>query len=135
MAKFGPFLVISGHFRPCKRSEIVQTKLQASILYWESIYVDFTISVVKSNLRLELTQMANFDQFPAISGHVHGPRWYRMSKHLFLVGINVALTISALKSISEAGVDPDGQFWAISSHFWPRTWSKMGQDKLQASIF
>ena len=44
------------------------------------------------------------------------------------MGINVALKISALKSISEAGVDPDGQFWAISSHFRPFLAMYMVQD-------
>ena len=79
--------------------------------------------------------LGHFCPFPAISGPVHGPRWSRLCfNRPFLVGINVALTISALKSISEAGVDPDGQFWAISGHFWPRTCSEMVQDELQSSI-
>ena len=46
----------------------------------------------------------------------------------FLVRINVALTISALKSISDAGVDPDGQFWTISGHLRPFLATHMGQD-------
>ena len=76
--------------------------------------------------------LGHFQPFLATYMVWDGPGW--ASSNYFLVGINVALTISALKSISEAGVDPDGQFWAISGHFWPRTCSEMVQDELQSFI-
>ena len=61
--------------------------------------------------------MANFGPFSAISCHFWTCTWSKMIQTVlrpFLVGINVALTISALKSISEAADAPDGQVLAIS---------------------
>ena len=70
--------------------------------------------------------MAKFGPLPA-------PKWSEIihtdlfSMH-FILGINVAFTIFDLKSISEAGGHPDGQFWAISGHFQPVPAPYMVQD-------
>ena len=52
----------------------------------------------------------------------------------FILLINVAYQDFVLKLISEAGGYPDGQFWAISGHFWPRKWSEIIQTVLQSCI-
>ena len=46
----------------------------------------------------------------------------------FILGINAALTIFDLKSISEAGGYPEGQLWAISGHLQPFPAPYMVQD-------
>ena len=63
--------------------------------------------------------MANFGPFLAISGHLWPQTWsimvsFELQAIHFVLWINVALTIFALKLISEAAEAPDGQVMAIS---------------------
>ena len=54
--------------------------------------------------------MANFGPFPAISGHVHGPRWSKMSfKHLYFSG----------KQCCFNNICPKIDIWGCRCSRWP----------------
>ena len=102
-----------GHFWPFVAPYMVYDgpNRASSIHFVLWINVALSIFVLKS---ISEAEGAPDGQVWAISGHVHGRRWYRLTfKHPFHIENQCCFKKIVLKSLSEAGGAPDGQVLAI----------------------